>query len=119
MLRLGHGQRVELASVGIANPVDIGQQHELAGAEPGRDAGRRIVGVHVAHDPVGVARQRRHHGDLAAHEDRVEQVAAQVGDASDEPELRDALGDEQPAVDAAQADGVDAQVAQRRRPARC
>ena len=37
----------------------------------------------------------------------------------DEPEVGDPLGDEQAAVDAGQADGVDAEVAQARRRARC
>ena len=38
VLGLGHGQRVELAAVGVAHAVDVGQQHQLAGAETGRDA---------------------------------------------------------------------------------
>ena len=62
--------------------------------------------------PVLVAGERRDDRHLAADEDRVEQVAAQPDDRGDEPEVRDALGDEQAAVDAGQADGVDAEVAQ-------
>ena len=119
VLRLRDGQRVEPAPVGVAHAVDVGQQHELAGAESRRDPGGRVVGVHVADDALGVARQRCHDRHLAADEDRIEQVATQVRHAGDEPELRDALGDEQPAIDAAEADGIDAQVAQRRRRARC
>jgi hypothetical protein len=38
---------------------------------------------------------------------------AQPDDAADEPELRHALRDEQPAVDARQPDGVDPEIAQR------
>ena len=43
--------------------------------EAGGDAGRRVVGVDVADDPVLVAGERRHDRDLAADEDRVEEVA--------------------------------------------
>ena len=118
-LGLAHGQRVEPAAVGVADAVDVGQQHELAGAEPGRDPGRGVVGVDVADDPVRVAGERRDDRHLAADEDRVEQVAAQPDDARDEPELRDPLGDEQAAVDARQPDRVDAEVAQARTRARC
>ena len=53
--------------------------------------------------PSLVARERRHDRDLAADEDRVEQVAPKADDAGDEAELRDALGDEQAAVDPATA----------------
>ena len=106
------GQRVEPAAVGVADAVDVGQQDELAGAEPGRDPGRRVVGVDVADDAVLVAGERRDDRHLAADEDRVEEVAAQPDDVGDEPELGDALGDEQAAVDAGQADRVDAEVAQ-------
>ena len=101
-----------LCAVGVAHAVDVGQQHELAGAEPGGDPGRGVVGVDVADDAVGVAGERRDDRHLAADEDRVEQVAAQAGHAGHEPELRDPLGDEQAAVDAGQADGIDAEVAQ-------
>ena len=52
VLGLGDGQRVELAAVGVADAVDVGEQHQLAGAEPGRDAGRGIVGVDVADDAL-------------------------------------------------------------------
>ena len=114
VLGLGDGERVELPAVGVADAVDVGQEHELAGAEPGGDAGGGIVGVDVADDAVGVAGERRHDRDLAADEDRVEQVAAQAGDAGHEPELGDALGEEQPAVDAGQPDRIDAEVAQPR-----
>ena len=113
------GQRVEPAAVGVADAVDVGQQHELAGTEPGRDPRRHVVGVDVADDPVRVAGERRDDRHLAADEDRVEQVAAQADDAGHEPEVGDPLGDEQAAVDAGQADGVDAEVAQARRRARC
>ena len=41
-----------------------------------------IVGVDVADDAVRVAGQRRHDRDLAADEDRVEQVAPQADDAA-------------------------------------
>ena len=112
VLGLGDGQRVELSAVGVADAVDVGQQDELAGAEAGRDAGRDVVGVDVADDAVLVAGERRDDRHLAADEDRVEQVAPQPDDVGDEAELRDALGDEQPAVDAGQADRVDAEVAQ-------
>ena len=40
VLGLGDGQRVEPAAVGVADAVDVGQQDELAGTEPGRDARR-------------------------------------------------------------------------------
>ena len=89
-------------------------QDELPRADPGRDPGRRIVGVDVAHDPVRVARERRHDRHLAADEDRVEQVAPQPDHARDEAQLRDPLGDEQAAVDARQPDRVDPEVAQAR-----
>ena len=109
---LGDGQRVEAPAVGVADAVDIGHQDELAGTQTGRDARGHVVGVDVADDAVRVAGERRHDRHLAADEDRVEQVAAQADDARDEPELRDALGDEQAAIDARQADGIDAEVAQ-------
>ena len=53
------GQRVELVAVGVADAVDVGQQDQLARAETGRDARRRVVGVDVADDAVLVARERR------------------------------------------------------------
>ena len=81
--------------------------------EPGGDAGRRVVGVDVADDPRLVAGERRHDRDLAADEDRVEQVAPKPDDVGDEPHARDPLGDEQAAVDAGQPDRIDAEVAQR------
>ena len=112
VLGLGDGQRVEPPAVGVADAVDIGQQDELAGTEARGDAGRHVVGVDVADDAVRVAGERRDDRHLAADEDRVEQVAAQADDAGDEPELRDALGDEQAAVDPGQPDGIDAEVAQ-------
>ena len=65
VLGLGDGQRVELASVGVAHAVDVGQQDQLAGAEPGRDAGRGVIGVDVADDAVGVAGERRDDRHLA------------------------------------------------------
>ena len=82
------GQRVEPAAVGVADAVDVGQQDELAGAEPGRDARGRVVGVDVADDPVLVAGERRDDRHLAADEDRVEEVAAEADDVGDEPERR-------------------------------
>ena len=106
------GQRVELSAVRVAHAVDIGQQDELAGPEARRDPGRDVVGVDVADDAVRVAGERRHDRHLAADEDRVEQVAPQPDDARDEAELRDALGDEQAAIDTGQPDGIDAEVAQ-------
>ena len=112
VLGLGDGQRVELPAVGVAHAVDVGQEHELAGAEAGGDAGRGVVGVDVADDAVRVAGERRHDRHLAADEDRVEQVAAQADDAGHEAELGDPLGDEQAAIDPGQPDGIDAEVAQ-------
>ena len=100
------------SAVGVADAVDVGQQHELAGAEPRGDPGGGVVGVDVADDPVRVAGQRRDHRHLAADEDRVEQVAAEADDAGHEPEVGDPLGDQQAAVHAGQADGIDAEVAQ-------
>ena len=82
VLGLGDGQRVELAAVGVADAVDIGQQDELAGPEAGGDPGRHVVGVDVADDAVRVAGQRRDDRHLAADEDRVEQVAAEADDAA-------------------------------------
>ena len=79
------GQRVEPAAVGVADAVDVGEQHELAGTEPGRDPGRDVVGVDVADDAVRVARERRDDRHLAADEDRVEQVAPQPDDAATSP----------------------------------
>ena len=74
--------------------------------------GGRVVGVDVADDAVRVAGQRRDDRDLAADEDRVEQVAPDADDRRHEPEVGDALGDEQAAIDAGQPDGIDAEVAQ-------
>ena len=75
------GERVEASAVGVADAVDVGQQDELAGTEPGGDARGHVVGVDVADDAVRVAGERRDDRDLAADEDRVEQVAAQADDA--------------------------------------
>ena len=111
-LGLARGERVETMAVRIANTVHVGQQDELAGPETGRDPGRHVVGVDVADDPVRVAGQRRDDRDLPADEDRVEQVAAQADDRSDETEVGDPLRDEQAAIDARQPDGIDAEVAQ-------
>ena len=99
-------------AVGVADAVDVGHQHELAGTEAGRDAGRRVVRVDVADDAVLVAGERRHDRHLAADEERVEQVAAHAGHGGDEAEVGDALADEQAAVDARQTDGIAARVAQ-------
>ena len=49
---------------------------------------------------------------LAADEDRIEEVATQPDDRSDEAELGDALGDQEATIDAGQTDGVDAEVAE-------
>ena len=99
-LGLARGERVEPAAIGVADTVHVGEQHELAGAETGRDAGRDVVGVDVADDAVRVTGERRDDRDLATDQDRVEQVAAQADDRRHEPELRDPLGDEQAAIDA-------------------
>ena len=99
-LGLARGQAVEPAAVGVADAVDVGQQDELAGAEPGGDPGRGVVRVDVADDPLLVAGERRDDRHLAADEERVEQVAAEPDDVGDEPHPRDPLGDEQAAVDA-------------------
>ena len=107
------GQRVELVAVRVADAIDVGQQHELAGPEAGRDAGRRVVRVDVADDALLVARERRDDRHLAADEDRVEQVAPQARRrGATSPRSGIALGDEQPAVDAGQPDRIDAEVAQ-------
>ena len=111
-LGLAGGERVEPPAVRVADAVDVGQQDELARAEAGRDPGGGVVGVDVADDAVLVAGERRDDRHLAADEDRVEEVAAQPDDVGDEAHARDPLGDEQPAVDARQADRVDAEVAQ-------
>ena len=58
-------RRVEPAAVGVAHAVDVGQQDELAGADPGRDPGRHVVGVDVADDALLVAGERRHDRHLA------------------------------------------------------
>ena len=81
-------------------------------SEAGRDPGGGVVGIDVADDPVGVPGERRHDRHLAADEDGVQKVAAQAHHPCDQPEMRDPLGDQQPAVHARQADRVDAQVAQ-------
>ena len=81
-------ERVEASAVGVADAVDVGQQHELARPEPGRDAGGDVVGVDVADDALRVAGERRDDRDLAADEDRVEQVAAEADDAGDERRAR-------------------------------
>ncbi len=82
--------------------------------EPGGDPGRGVVGVDVADDALGVTGERRDHRHLTTDEDRVEQVATQPGDARHEPEVGDPVGDEQAAIDAGQAHGIDAEVAQAR-----
>ncbi len=75
---------------------------------PGGD----VVGVDVADDPVLVASERRDDRDLAADEERVEEVAAEADDVGHEAHARHPLGDQQAAVDARQADRVDAEVPQ-------
>ena len=85
---------------------------ELAGAEPRGDAGGGVVRVDVADDPLLVAGQRRHHGDLSGDEQRVQEVAPDAHDVGHEPQTRDALGDHEAAVHAGEADRVDATVAQ-------
>ena len=113
VLRLGDGQRVELAAVGVADAVDVGQQDQLARAEPGRDAGGGIVGVDVADDPVRVAGERRDDRDLAADTRTASSRSRRRPvTLATSPSSRDPLGDQQPAVDAGQADRVDAEVAQ-------
>ena len=77
-------------AVGVADAVDIGQQDELAGAEPGGDPGRRVVGVDVADDALLVPGERRHDRHLAADEEAVEEVAAEPGHVGDEADVRDA-----------------------------
>ena len=119
MLRLGDRERVELAALPVADPVDVGQEHGSAGTEPGRDASCCIVGIDVAYDAVRVAGERRDHRHLTGHEDRVEQVAPKAGHARDETQVRDALRDEQPTVHTAQADRVDSEVTQSGETARC
>ena len=89
-----------LPAVGVADAIHVGQQHELAGPEAGGDPGRGVVGIDVADDPVRVAGERCDDRDLAADQDRVEQVAPQPDDAGDQAEVGDPLGDEQAAVDA-------------------
>ena len=101
-------------AVRAADAVDVGQQHELARAEAGGDAGRGVVRVDVADEALLVARERRDHRHLAGHEQRVEEVAADADHVGHEAQLGDPLADEQPAVDARQAHGVDAEVAQGR-----
>ena len=97
-LGLGRGQRVELAAVGAAHAVGIGQQDQLSGSQPCRDARGGIVGVDVAHDAVLVARQRGDDRDLVGDEERVEQVALEADDMRDEPDVRDPLAHEHPAI---------------------
>ena len=66
-----------------------------------------------------VAGERRDDRDLAADQDRVEQVAPEPDDMGHEAEPRHPLGDEQAAVDARQADRIDARGRAARRRARC
>jgi hypothetical protein len=68
--------------------VDVGHQHQLAGAEAGREPRRRVVGVDVAHDAVLVAGERRHHRHLPADHQLVEQVAADPGHRGDQAHVR-------------------------------
>ena len=112
-LGLVGADRVELGAGGVAHAVDVGHQHELARAEAGGEPGRRVVGVHVAHDALLVAGERRHDRHLVGDEQRVEEVAPDADDRRDEPDVRQPLADEQAAVDARQPDRVAADVAQR------
>ena len=118
--RLGGGERVELAAVGVADAVDVGHQDELAGAEAGRDPGRDVVGVDVADDPVLVAGERRDHRHLAADEERVEEVAPQPDDAwrrARGPGSRSAIS--RPPSTPDRPDGIDAERRAGPRRARC
>ena len=103
----------DLLPVRAADPVDVGHQHELARAQPGGQPGRRVVRVDVADDALLVARERGDDRHLARDEERVEEVALDPDDVGDEAHPGDALAEEEAAVDAGQADRVDAQVAQR------
>ncbi len=111
-LRLTDCQRPKSVAVGVADAVDVGQQDELAGTEARGDPGGCVVGVDVADDPVAVAGKWRDDRDLAADEDRIEQVATKPDDRRHETEVRDALGDQEAAVDARQSDRIDAEVAE-------
>ena len=112
VLRFLAGERVELVAVLVAHAVHVGHEDELPRAEATGDAGRRVVGVDVADDAVLVACERGHDRHLAADEHRVEEVAPQPDDVGHEPEPRDPLRDEQPAVHAGQPDRVDAEIPQ-------
>ena len=113
-LGLAHGQRVEPPAVGVADAVDVGQEDGLPGAETCRDPGRRVVRIHVAHDAVLISCERCDDRHLVGHEERVEQVAAETDDVGDEAHVRDPLADQEAAVDAREADRVDADVVERR-----
>ena len=102
----------QLLAGGVSHAVDVGHQHELAGAHTGGDSGRRVVGVDVADDALLVAGERRHHGHLAGHQQRIEEVAADPHHVGHETQAGHSLGDHEAAVHAAQTHGVDAAVAQ-------
>ena len=80
---------------------------------PGRDPGRGVVRVDVAHDALLVARERRHDRHLARDEEAVEEVAADPGDGRHEADVREPLADEQPAVHPREPHGVAADVPER------
>src|SRR5919198_3257811 len=112
-LRFRGGQRVESVAGAVTDTVHVGQQDELPRAQSGRNPGRGVVGVDVAHDAVLIACERRDDRHLVRGEDRVEQVSPEADDVGDEPDVGQPLGDQQASVDAGQADSVDPQVAQR------
>ncbi len=112
-LGLGRGDRVELGPVRSAHAVHVGHQHELPCAEAGREPGGRVVRVDVAHQPLLVARERGHHRDLPGDEQRVDEVAPDAGDRGHEPDVGDALADQQAAVDTREPHRVAARVVER------
>ena len=103
----------EAVAVRPAHPVDVRHEDQLASAEAGREPRGGVVRVDVADDAVLVPGERRDHRHLAADHQLVEQVPAHAGHRRDEPHVGEAVADEQPAVDAAEADRVAARVAQR------
>ena len=100
-------------AVRAAHAVDVRHEHQLAGAEAGREPRRGVVRVDVADHAILVAGEGRDDRHLAADHQLVEQVPAHAGHGGDQPHVREAVADEQPAVHAAEAHGVAARVAQR------